>query len=117
MATRRGGPLRHDPTPEMLQQVARRFRTLAEPARLLVLHTLEAGECSVSALAGRLLLPHGTLSRHLQVLYEGGFVRRRREGQFVYYQLADEQVLQLCALMCDRLESEVDSARGALTRP
>lgn len=100
----------------MLQQVARRFRTLAEPARLLVLHRLEEGESSVSALAERIRMPHGTLSRHLQVLYEGGFVRRRREGQFVYYQLADEQVLQLCALMCDRLGTEVESAREALTR-
>ena len=114
MAARQGDELTHNPTPEMLKQVARRFRTLARPARLLVLHTLEAGECSVSALAERVSMSHGALSRHLQVLYDGGFVRRRREGQFVYYQLAGEHVLELCALMCGRLEADLDLAREAL---
>ncbi len=92
--------------------VARRFRTLADPARLFVLHTLEQGEHSVSALATRTNMPQGTLSRHLQILYDGGFVRRRRDGQFVYYQLADEHVLMLCELMCGRLEAETASVRG-----
>jgi len=108
-----GGALSHSPTPEKLSLVARRFRTLAEPARLLVLHTLEEGECSVSTLALRTRLSLGTLSRHLQVLYENGFVRRQRVGQFVYYQLADDGILELCELMCGRLSAELQSVRGA----
>ncbi len=96
--------------------VARRFRALAEPARLKVLHSLEGGERSVSDLAGATRIAQGTLSKHLQVLHESGFVTRRREGQFVYYQLADEQVLRLCELMCGRIEAEVHSTRGAISR-
>lgn len=96
--------------------VARRFRALAEPARLHVLHALETGERSVSDLAEGTRIAQGTLSKHLQVLHEAGFVVRRRDGQFVYYQLADEQVLRLCELMCGRIEAEVHSVRGAITR-
>jgi DNA-binding transcriptional ArsR family regulator len=96
--------------------VARRFRALAEPARLKVLHALKDGEHSVSDLTGTTLFAQGTLSKHLQVLHESGFVTRRREGQFVFYQLADEQVLRLCELMCGRIEAEVHSTWGAISR-
>lgn len=111
----RGGAKRHL-TPGLLAMVARRFRALAEPARLHVLHTLEQGERSVSDLADETGIAQGTLSKHLQVLHEAGFLIRRRDGQFVYYQLADAQVLQLCELMCGRLEAEVHTVRGAITR-
>jgi DNA-binding transcriptional ArsR family regulator len=95
------------PSPALLAVIARRFRTLADPARLLVLHTLEAGERSVSELRADTGLAQGTVSKHLQVLHQHGFVSRRRDGQFVYYRLADDAVLQLCELMCDRLDAEL----------
>lgn len=101
-------------TPGLLAMVARRFRALAEPARLHVLHALEGGARSVSELAEETGIAQGTLSKHLQVLHEGGYLKRRRDGQFVYYELADAQVLQLCELMCGRLELEVDAVRGAI---
>ena len=99
----------------MLAVIARRFRALADPARLLVLHALEAGERSVSDLAADTGLTQGTVSKQLQVLHQHGFVSRRRDGQFVYYRLADEAVLQLCELMCDRLAAEVAGTREALS--
>lgn len=101
-------------TPELLERVAARFRALAEPARLAVLHALEDGERTVSELVELTGLAQGNLSKHLQQLYAAGFVRRRREGLFVQYALADDGVLQLCALMCDRLDEDVEVARAVL---
>jgi DNA-binding transcriptional ArsR family regulator len=95
--------------------IARRFRALADPARLLVLHALEVGERSVSSVCAETGLAQGTVSKHLQVLHQHGFVGRRREGQFVYYRLADADALQLCELMCDRLSAELAGARRALS--
>lgn len=103
-------------TPGLLAIVARRFRALAEPARLHVVHALEGGARTVSELAEETGIAQGTLSKHLHVLHEGGFLTRRRDGQYVYYELADAQVLQLCELMCGRLEAEVDSVRVAIRR-
>jgi DNA-binding transcriptional ArsR family regulator len=101
-------------TPELLERVAGRFRTLAEPARLAILHALEDGECNVTELVERTGLAQGNLSKHLQQLYASGFVTRRRDGLFVQYALADEGVLQLCALMCDRLDEDVELERAVL---
>ena len=42
------------------------------------------------------------VSKHLQLLYGLGFVQRRKEGLYVHYRLADEDVYQLRDLMCGR---------------
>jgi DNA-binding transcriptional ArsR family regulator len=104
------------PTPELLALVARRFRVLADPARLAILHELQAGERTVSELVEATGLLQGTLSKHLQVLHDAAFVRRRREGQFVYYALADDDVLALCEHMCGRIEVEADARQQILRR-
>ncbi len=103
------------PTPALLAVMARRFRALADPARLLVLHALEPGERSVSDLGAETGLTQGTVSKQLQLLHQHGFVSRRRDGQFVYYRLADARVLELCELMCGRLAAEFAVAREALS--
>jgi DNA-binding transcriptional ArsR family regulator len=104
------------PSRELLAVVARRFRVLADPARLAILHELQAGEHTVTELVEATGLVQGTLSKHLQVLHDAGFVRRRRDGQFVHYALADERVLVLCEQMCGRIEDETDAARQLLRR-
>jgi DNA-binding transcriptional ArsR family regulator len=38
-------------------------------------------------------LAQGTVSKHLQLLHSARFVSRRKNGLFVYYELADEDVL------------------------
>ena len=118
MASRPRGASRPKPapTPELLTVVARRFRVLADPARLAILHELQAGERTVSELVDATGLLQGTLSKHLQTLHAAAFVRRRREGQFVYYALADDRVLMLCEQMCGRIEDEADAARQLLRR-
>lgn len=103
--------VRREPTAELLAMIASRFRALAEPARLGILHALEAGPLTVTELVQRTGLGQGNLSKHLQQLLTSGFVTRRRDGLFAYYALADERVLALCALMCDRLEDDLQSAR------
>jgi ArsR family transcriptional regulator len=90
--------------------IARRFRALGEPSRLSVLHALEAGPLTVTELIEAVGLSQGNLSKHLQLLHANGLVARRRDGLFVYYSLADDRVLQLCELMCGRLDDELAMA-------
>jgi len=110
MSTKRA-TMQREVTPELLAHVAGRFRALAEPARLAILHSLEHGERSVTDLVETTGMAQGNLSKHLQQLFAGGFVTRRREGLFVFYSLADDKVLALCELMCGRIEGEVEAAR------
>lgn len=101
-------------TPEVLQLIAARFKALAEPARLQILQSLRQGERAVGDLVDETGFGQANVSKHLQQLHALGFVRRRKEGLFVYYALADKSVLRLCDLMCGRLEAEMKSRNRLL---
>lgn len=110
MTSRPRSRARREPTPELLALIAGRFRALAEPARLAILHALEGRERTVTELVEATGLGQGNLSKHLQQLHAGGFVSRRREGLYVYYELADTDVLALCEIMCNRLETDLGAS-------
>lgn len=101
-------------TPEVLILVAARFKALAEPARLQILSCLRGGEMMVTDLVAETGLGQANVSKHLQLLHATGFVRRRKEGLFVYYALADKGIFQLCDTMCGRLEKEMKVHRRLL---
>ena len=90
-------------TEELFDQVANRFKALGEPARLRILDALRTGELTVGDLCERTNLNQANLSKHLQLLHTLGFVTRRKEGLFVCYSLTDDDVFQLCDIMCGRL--------------
>ena len=90
-------------TAKTIDLVAERFRALGEPARLGILQALRQGERCVSDLEADTGLNQANLSRHLQLLSATGMVRRRKDGLFVYYALADATVMKLCEIMCGRV--------------
>jgi DNA-binding transcriptional ArsR family regulator len=98
-------------TSDLLRLVAERFKVLSEPARLEILNALRDGEMTVSELVDVTGLGQANLSKHLQLLLAHGFVLRRKDGLFSYYELADRDVFKLCDLMCGRLASETNARR------
>ena len=103
-------------TSSQLALVAERFKVLAEPARLQLLHALMPGELSVGQLVERTGLSQANVSKHLQLLLAHNLVARRKEGLFAYYHLADQSVFQLCELVCSRLEREIGERQRRLVR-
>jgi DNA-binding transcriptional ArsR family regulator len=63
------------------------FAVLAEPNRRAILSMLSSSERSVGELMDRLHLPQPSVSKHLKVLREGGFVESRVEAQRRVYRL------------------------------
>jgi DNA-binding transcriptional ArsR family regulator len=94
-----------------LDLVASRFKSLAEPSRLRILQALREGEATVTGLMERTGFGQANLSKHLQVLHAAGWVERRKAGVSTWYRLADEDVLQLCDIMCGRLGREAASRK------
>ena len=76
------------------EQSAAVARALADPKRLCVLETLAAGERSVSELSRDVACQVPNMSQHLAVLRHAGLVVSRRDGNNVFYRLADERVLE-----------------------
>lgn len=97
-----------------LQLVAERFRVLADAGRLRILHALEAGELSVSAICTRVDLRQPSVSKHLKALTTMGFVARRPEGNQALYCIADDMVLELCRLVCDGLRQRLEAQINVL---
>jgi ArsR family transcriptional regulator len=93
-------------TPDVLELVAERFKALGEPARLHILSSLRDGERSVSEIMEATGLGQANASKHLQLLHTLGYVERRKEGLYVHYRLADDDVFRLCDLMCGRIARE-----------
>jgi len=62
---------------------------LADPTRLRLLHLLEANELGVAELCQVLRLPQSTVSRHLKVLVDQGFVAAERQGANRRYRRAE----------------------------
>jgi DNA-binding transcriptional ArsR family regulator len=103
-------------SPELLTLVAERFKALADPARLRLLNALRPGERTVGELVDETELSQANVSKHLAQLHTLGFVRRRKEGLFVYYSLADKDIFRLCDVMCGRIEAELRD-REKILRP
>ena len=74
-------------------EAAQLLRALASPHRLQVLCALTGGEHSVGELNARVALSQSALSQHLARLRDEGLVSTRRDGQTVYYALADGPAL------------------------
>ncbi|MFA6043881.1 MAG: metalloregulator ArsR/SmtB family transcription factor [Phycisphaerales bacterium] len=69
------------------QPMAERLAALAEPLRLRLLRLVEAQELSVGEIANVVQLPQSTVSRHLKVLADAGWLAKRHEGTATYFQL------------------------------
>ena len=87
------------PPPENLlslddaEQLAERFKLLAEPGRLRMVYALlEAGELCVSDLAVLVESSESATSHQLRQLRLAGLVKARKQGREVFYRVADAHV-------------------------
>lgn len=80
---------------ELFTQFARVGKALSSANRLELLEYLAQGERGVEALAKVSGLTVANTSQHLQQLKQAGLVATRKEGQFVYYRLAGDEVVVL----------------------
>ena len=71
------------------------LKLLGNEDRLLLLCQLSMQERTVSELEQLTGITQPTLSQQLGVLRREGIVATRREGKFIWYQLADARALQL----------------------
>lgn len=73
------------------------FAILAEPNRRAILSYLASSERSVGDIERRLRMPQTTVSKHLRVLREAGFVEARVEAQKRIYRIRPEPLMEVDA--------------------
>src|SRR5437764_11751907 len=71
------------------------FEIIAEPNRRAILSLLVSSEHSVGEIERRLRMPQPTVSKHLRVLREGGFVESTVDAQRRLYRLRPEPLQEV----------------------
>lgn len=77
------------------------LKLLGNSKRLMILCVLLEEEMSVGDLNARVPLSQSALSQHLSVLRAAGLVATRREGQSIFYRLADARVARVLHVLYD----------------
>ena len=94
---------------EALNLIAMRFKVLAEPLRLRILHTLQGDEKSVNELSELVEASQPNVSKHLKILQDAGVLNRHQKGNAVYYSISDESIFELCEVVCNSLERPLEN--------
>lgn len=80
---------------------ARLLKLLASEQRLILLCRLIEGECAVGDLAQYAGLAPSAASQHLAKLRAEGVVATRRDGQTIYYRMANPDAVRMIDALCD----------------
>ncbi len=81
-------PLRAAVDAEEAQRIARVFKALGDPTRVLLLSTVATaadGEACVCDLTAPVGLSQPTVSHHLKILVDAGLLTRTQRGRWSYY--------------------------------
>jgi DNA-binding transcriptional ArsR family regulator len=102
------------------------FAVIAEPSRRAILSLLAAAERSVGDIEQSLKLPQPSISKHLRVLREAGFVVSRIDAQRRLYRIRPQPLMEIDAWLApfrrywsahvDALERHLDRMNPAPRR-
>ena len=84
-----------NPKRDVFHNLARIGTALSSPVRLEFLELLAQGERSVDQLATLTGVSVANTSQHLQKLKAAGLIVGRKEGQYVHYRLAGDEIVEL----------------------
>lgn len=80
---------------EQYAQLASLYKLFGDGTRVKLLHALEQNELCVCDLAALLGVTKSAVSHQLKALRLANLVKSRRDGQIIYYSLADDHVKQI----------------------
>jgi DNA-binding transcriptional ArsR family regulator len=102
------------------------FAIIAEPNRRAILGLLASSERSVGEIEQRLKMPQTSVSKHLRVLRNAGFVEARVEAQRRVYRIRPEPLMEVDAWLApfrrfwtphvDALERHLDRMEQSSTK-
>lgn len=76
------------PSEDDFYQSSKILKALSDPTRLKIIYLLREGELCVCEIMCTLEKPQSTVSHHLNILKNAGFIKWRKEGIWIHYQLS-----------------------------
>jgi rhodanese-related sulfurtransferase len=105
----------HSPKSRLFEQFAIVAKALGHANRLELLELLAQGDRSVDALAKVAGLSIANTSRHLQQLRLAGLVASRKEGLYVFYRVAGDDVINLLSSLRGTSERHIGEVNRVVT--
>lgn len=97
----------NSPKREVFEQLARIGSALSSSVRLELLELLAQGERSVDQLSGLTGASVANTSQHLQKLKQAGLIAARKQGLFVFYRIAGDEVVGMLSAISKVGETHV----------
>lgn len=88
--------------------VASYFSVMSEPMRLKIMHAICEEEKSVNGIVEAVGATQTNVSRHLGLMYRAGVVSKRRNGNQVFYRIADPAMVEICRAVCVQIAGRID---------
>jgi len=79
------------------------FRALGHPARVRIMAMLRTGELCACQITAVLDLAPSTVSAHLSDLRRAGLIAERKDGRWIYYRLATQDVQEIGEWLWQRI--------------
>ncbi len=92
----------------MNPRICDRLGMLSESTRARILRVLERGELGVGEVAQVMRLPQSTVSRHLKVLLQGGWVQKRSAGTANFFRLLPDSLSTADKALWELVREELD---------
>lgn len=101
-----------------MRQILSLTKALSDESRLRLLMATRRGELCLCQLIELLGLAPSTVSKHMTILQQAGFVHRRQDGRWAFYRLADarapENIRQAIDWVVTTLEASPEIERDDL---
>ncbi len=91
--------------------VASYFSVLSEPTRLRIMHAVCDTEKTVTQIVEEIGATQTNASRHLGLMFRAGVLSRRKDGNQVYYSVADPSMVEICRTVCNRIAGSMDEKK------
>lgn len=100
----------------MYHGLAKLLKALSNPFRLEIIEMLSQGEKSVEGIVQATSLTFANASQHLQVLKNNNIVKARKEKQYVFYSLINDEFLSLYQHVIKYAVQEIAELERTLNR-
>ncbi len=84
-----------------IEEISKFHKILSNPNRLIIIKLLIEKPHTVEEIAGKLKADHGLASFHLRKMQVYGFLKIKKEKQFVTYSISDKRIIRMFELSID----------------
>jgi len=99
---------------EMYRLHAEFCKFMANAKRIEILFLLGGHEMCVEDIASAMSLRVPNVSQHLAIMREKGVVEVRREGNKMYYSIANPKTLEACTIMREAMVEQMEKQIGII---